>query len=139
MFALLSWLQRVQAFTRNAVQMEAEKGGAFVLFGGVITGKFTELVSRELCSRVRWAKIGDTKLEEGPSPGCPVAKFVSGLRATVPETITRLIRSDQIVFLASAEFYKFDRVEKVESGCLTQEMQMHVLSGRFRAAVSCHR
>ena len=37
-------LQMVRAFTRNDVTIEAEKGGQFVLFNGMVTGEFTELV-----------------------------------------------------------------------------------------------
>ena len=35
----------VQAFTRGPVEMEVEKGGPFCLFGGMVRGRFTELVS----------------------------------------------------------------------------------------------
>lgn len=38
-------MQRVEAFTRGPVQMEATKGGQFSLLGGSVTGEFTELVS----------------------------------------------------------------------------------------------
>jgi hypothetical protein len=36
--------QRIKAFTRSDVKIEALKGGSFVLFGGTINGKFLELV-----------------------------------------------------------------------------------------------
>ena len=39
----------MQAFTQGGVQvLQAYKGGRFALFGGVIDGEFTQLVSTEL-------------------------------------------------------------------------------------------
>ena len=37
-------LQRLEAFTRSSVKVDASRGGAFVLFNGNVTGKFQELV-----------------------------------------------------------------------------------------------
>lgn len=36
--------QRLEAFTRSSVKVDASRGGAFVLFNGNVTGKFQELV-----------------------------------------------------------------------------------------------
>ena len=36
--------QRLEAFTRNSVKVDASRGGTFVLFNGNVTGKFQELV-----------------------------------------------------------------------------------------------
>ena len=38
----------VQAFTRANAIVEAEKGGRFELFGGNVSGEFTNLVSMPL-------------------------------------------------------------------------------------------
>ncbi|KAK2149519.1 hypothetical protein LSH36_448g01021 [Paralvinella palmiformis] len=43
----------VRAFTRNDVTIEAEKGGQFVLFNGMVTGEFTELIPYEKIG-MRW-------------------------------------------------------------------------------------
>ena len=42
-------LQRLEAFTRSSVKVDASRGGTFVLFNGNVTGKFQELVSQEIC------------------------------------------------------------------------------------------
>ena len=39
-------LQRVQAFSRNPVEMESEKGGSFTMFSGNVSGRFLELVRK---------------------------------------------------------------------------------------------
>lgn len=39
--------QRLEAFTRSSVKVDASRGGAFVLFNGNVTGKFQELISGE--------------------------------------------------------------------------------------------
>ena len=44
----LTLLQMVVAFTRGDVKLDVEKGGKFELFGGNISGEFSELVSMKL-------------------------------------------------------------------------------------------
>ena len=39
--------QHLQAFTQSSVIVDATRGGSFVLFGGNVVGKFTDLVSFE--------------------------------------------------------------------------------------------
>ena len=48
LFLVLTEKQRLDAFTRSDSQVEAIKGGQFVLFGGNITGTFVEVVSVSL-------------------------------------------------------------------------------------------
>lgn len=45
LYLALTENERVEAFTRSVAQVDACKGGQFVLFGGNITGTFVELVS----------------------------------------------------------------------------------------------
>lgn len=39
--------QKIRAFARSDVKVEAFKGGNFVLFGGTVNGKFLDLVGYE--------------------------------------------------------------------------------------------
>ena len=46
LYQALTIQNMVCAFTRDAAQVDGEKGGLFSLFGGNIHGEFTKLVSR---------------------------------------------------------------------------------------------
>ena len=44
----------MEAFTGGPVEMEATKGGRFSLFGGNVTGEFTELVSATFAKKTNY-------------------------------------------------------------------------------------
>ena len=46
--SFLIFIQRLEAFTRSSVKVDATRGGVFVLFNGNISGKFMELVGVQL-------------------------------------------------------------------------------------------
>lgn len=47
LYAALTQQERLEAFIRSSVKVDASRGGTFVLFNGNVTGKFQELVSDE--------------------------------------------------------------------------------------------
>eukprot|EP01136_Pigoraptor_vietnamica_P010777 Opistho-1_new@3432 len=55
-FLTLTNPQRVQAFTQAPVVLEPSVNGQFILFGGNVTGKFTELVpGKKICQTWRFS------------------------------------------------------------------------------------
>ncbi|CAB3992570.1 activator of 90 kDa heat shock ATPase homolog 1-like [Paramuricea clavata] len=44
MYHILTNEERIKAFARSDVKVDAFKGGSFVLFGGTVNGKFLELL-----------------------------------------------------------------------------------------------